>query len=431
MLLKNPWKLQINGEANSANDVTFVSQAVDDSGSALTNVFLTGTINATTWVDAVETPASGDRLVRYVEIYNTGSINHDVGVRVSDGTTHFGQRAYTIVPSGSIRYVANTGWEVLEANGALRSAPVAGSSGSILFNDAGIVGGTTNFTVSAGDLTFTAQATTPSTPAASNVKMFGRDVGGRILPAIVGPSGLSTSLQPHFGRNKMGSWLPIGNATTVPLANGIAAPTATGTATTRNVATTNIVTQQRRLGYVSGTPAGNLAGFRNAAAQFFRGNGPGLGGFHLIIRFANSDAATVAGARGFVGLWATTTAPTNVDPSTLVNIIGVGSDAAEANLSIMHNDGAGVATKIALGAGFPARTLSTDAYELILFCGPNEATVRYRIENLVSGVATSGTISTDLPASTTLLGIQGWTNNGATGLAVGIDLINCYIETDY
>lgn len=430
MLLKNPFKLQINGEANSANDVTFLSHAVDDNGSALTNVFLTGTINAATWVDAVETPASGDRLVRYVEIVNTGSANHDVGIRVSDGTSHFGQRAYTITPSGSIRFVANTGWEVLAANGAVSSAPLAGTNGSILFNDLGIVNGTTNFFVSGSDLTFTS-VSTPASPATGQVKMFGRDVGGRILPAIVGPTGLNTSLQPHVGRNKIGSWLPIGNATTLPLANGLAAPTTTGTATTRNVATTNIVTQQRRLGYVSAVAVGNLAGFRTAAAQFFRGNGPGLGGFHVIIRFAPSDAATVAGARGFVGLWSTTTAPTNVDPSTLTNIIGVGSDAAEANLSIMHNDAAGTATKIALGAGFPARTLSADAYELILFCGPSEATVRYRIENLVSSVSTSGTISTDLPASTTLLGIQGWTNNGATNLAVGIDLINCYVETDY
>ncbi len=430
MLLKNPWKLQINAESGAANDASFVSQAVDDNGSALSNVFLTGTISDTTWVDVVETPASGDRLVRYVEIYNTGSLNHDIGVRVSDGTNHFNQRAYTINPSGSLRYVANTGWEALEANGSLRTAVLAGSQGSVLFNKAGVTDGTTSLLIDGGNLTFNA-ISTPTAPAADKVKMFGSDVGGRILPEIVGPSGRSTSLQPHIGRKKIGSWLPVGNTTTAPLANGIAAPTITGTATIRSVATTNIVTQQRRLGYVSAVAAGSLAGFRNAAAQFFRGAGPGLGGFHVIIRFVRSDAATVAGARGFVGLWNITTSPTNVDPSTLTNIIGVGSDAAETELSIMHNDAAGTATKIALGAGFPARTLSADAYELILFCAANEATVRYRIENLVTAVSTSGTISTDLPASTTLLGIQGWTNNGVTNLAVGIDLINCYVETDY
>jgi len=429
MLLKNPWKLQINAESGAANDASFVSQAVDDSGSALSNVFLTGTINGTTWVDVVGTPASGDRLVRYVEIYNTGSLNHDIGVRVSDGTNHFNQRAYTINPSGSLRYVANTGWEALEANGSVRNAPLAGQSGSVLFNNAGVTGGTTSLLIDGGNLTFNA-ISTPTAPAASKVTLFGSNVGGRILPAILGPSGRSTSLQPHIGRNRIGSWLPPGNATTVPVAYGIAAPTATGTATTRTVATTNAVTQQRRLGYVSAAGAGSLAGFRTAAAQFFRGSGAGLGGFHLIIRFAPSDAAAVAGARMFVGLFATTTAPTNVNPSTLLNTVGVGADTADTSLSVIHNDGAGTATKIALGAGFPANSLSTNAYELILFCAPNAASISYRVENLVTPAVASGELTTDIPANTQLLGIQGWRSNNATALAVGIDLISCYIETD-
>lgn len=42
------------------------------------------------------------------------------------------------------------------------------------------------------------------------------------------------------------------------------------------------------------------------------------------------------GARGFD---AAVTAPTDVQPSTILNIIGMGWDAADANIQIMHNDG--------------------------------------------------------------------------------------------
>jgi hypothetical protein len=272
---------------------------------------------------------------------------------------------------------------------------------------------------------------TPVTPAADTVALFSRDVAGREIPAFVGPSGLDSILQPGLARNKVGYWTPIGNATTVPLAFGIAAPSGTGTATARNVATTRLFTSVKRLGYVSAGTAGSLAGARLAAAQFWLGNAAGLGGFTLIARFGASDAATVAGARQFVGFSTATGAPTNVDPSSLANIIGVGHDTGDSNLFIMHNDSSGTATRVALGVNFPANTLSVDLYELALFAAPNGSTVGYRVERLNTGNVATGTIATDLPTNTTLLAIQMWRSNNATALAVGLDLVSLYIETDY
>lgn len=271
---------------------------------------------------------------------------------------------------------------------------------------------------------------TPSTPTGA-VVMFGRNVAGRVLPAFVGPSGLNSILQPSFARNKIGYWAPIGNSTGLPLADGIAAPTSTGTATARNVATTNLLTSMRRLGYVSTAVAGNSCGARLAVLQFWRGNGAGLGGFTLVTRFGVSDAAIVANSRMFVGMQAATTAIGNVEPTTLLNIVGVGCNAGVTNLFIMHNDGAGAATTIDLGANFPSQTLSTDVYELALFCAPNGANIGYRVERLNTAFVASGTITTDMPANTQLLAPQLWRNNGATALAVGLDLMSLYIETDY
>ena len=233
-----------------------------------------------------------------------------------------------------------------------------------------------------------------------------------------------------LARNRIGTWRPIGNATTAPLADGIAAPTATGTATARNVATTNLATSLRRLGYVSAATAGSLAGPRMAAAQFWRGNAANLGGFFFVTRFVVSDAAAVTGARMFVGLSATTGAPTNVEPNTVNNVVGVAQISTSNNLQIVTRDGT-TAQTIDLGVNFPANTLSADAYELALFAPPNGTTIGYRVERLGTANVAEGTLSTNLPVSTTLMGIQMWRCNNATALAVGLDLVNLYIETDY
>ena len=139
----------------------------------------------------------------------------------------------------------------------------------------------------------------------------------------------------------------------------------------------------------------------------------------------------VANARMFVGLSATAGVLGNADPSTFLNQIGLGCDAGQTTLRIIHNDGAGVSTLVDLGANFPAQTLSTDMYELQLYCAPNGSTVSYRVERLNTGHVAEGTISTDLPINTTLLSPQLWRNNGATALAVGIDVVHQYMETDY
>ena len=69
--------------------------------------------------------------------------------------------------------------------------------------------------------------------------------------------------------------------------------------------------------------AGNFAGQYSTVAQFTTGDGAGLGGFFYSCRFAFTDAATVSGARAFVGMSSSTSTATNVEPSTLTNSIGV------------------------------------------------------------------------------------------------------------
>lgn len=272
-------------------------------------------------------------------------------------------------------------------------------------------------------------ATGVATPPADTLSIYARKLGGRMMLTQMGPSGLDTTFQPNLGGNKVALWMPPGNATTVPGVFGMAALTAIGTATARNVATTNMLTRMTRLGYVSSTTAGNLAGGREAAAKFTTGAGSGLGGFFYRCRFAVSDAATVAGARMFVGLAASTAAPTNVEPNTLVNCIGVGKLSTSNNLHIIYG-GASASTPIDLGINFPAHTLSTDVYELTLFA-PTGGNIYYEVTRLNTGDVVTGTLTTGIPLGTVLLCHQIWRCNNATALAVGIDICGIYMETDY
>ncbi len=290
------------------------------------------------------------------------------------------------------------------------------------------------FSGAVGGLDFTA-TTDPSAPTGA-ITMYAKSIGGRIMPKWIGPSGVDTPIQPFLGMSKIGRWNPQGNAATVPAVDGYGVLTTVGTLTARNVASTNLFTRMRRIGIVSVATVGGLASLRQTVAQVYISDGAGYQGFMKVLRFGTSDAATVAGARMFLGISSSTTAPTNVEPSTLKNAIGVGHGAADTNLKIYYG-GSSAQTPIDLGADFPANTLSVDAYELILFSPPNQnGVVKYRVLRLNTGHVAEGTLPTSngtvLPATTTALSYMwGYRTNNATALAVGLDIMSDYIETDY
>lgn len=285
--------------------------------------------------------------------------------------------------------------------------------------------------IDADGVTMQKSAAIPATPAAGSLVLFARTIGNGALPAYIDQSGNSGSLQPFFGRNKIGLWAPIGSSSSAVAGLGVNAPSTTGSMVARDVQTTNFFSAAVRSGYSSAATAGSSAGPRLDKLQYWRGNGAGLGGFRIVLVYGCSDAATVSGARSFAGLTGSTTAIGNLNPSTLTNIIGVGTDSSETTLSLMYNDASGSATKVSLGANFPDHTLSTDLYELILTAGPNASEVGVQLTRMNTGDVFNTTISTDLPANTQLLAPQVWRNNGATALSVAVDLVSGYFERPY
>ena len=353
------------------------------------------------------------------------------GAQVTALLDPFGAATKGVVPAsggGTANFLRADGTWAAPAGGG--GSP-GGSSGEIQYNAAGAFAGAADVEIEGGQLRLPAIAI-PSVPAVGGLKLFGRDVGGRILPASMGPSGLDSPLQPHVGLNRAAWWVPHGNGAAVS-AMGLTASTA-GTATAANVAAGSIVGMMRRLGYhVTTASTSAVVGWRCNANQFSVGGSvAGLGGFHFITRFNGSLGMANASHRAFVGLRPQNT-PTDVNPSTLQNMVGAGYDAGDSTWQIMANDGAGTATKISLGASFPKPNVdNADAYELALFSPPGTVqSVSWRFRNLTTGAEDAGLITADLPGTASLLAPTLQMSVGGFSASIGLAITCIYIETDY
>lgn len=274
-------------------------------------------------------------------------------------------------------------------------------------------------------------ASSPATPPTDTVRMFGRKVAGKMFPAFIGPSGLDSILQASFARNKVAQFSALPGSAVLTSATGMAL-TATGTATAKTPSTTNLYGQTKGVEFlvtVAATTA--VAGWRSTVAAYWRGTRAGEGGFFFVCRFGAATGVATSTRRAFVGLVASTAAPTDVNPSTQVNMCGMGIDAADANWQFMTNDQTGTATKIDLGAAFARATVDrTGVFEVAMFCAPNAAVIYYECTNTLTGDVVTGSVTTDLPQNTVFLTQKGWTSVGGTSSVVGQMLSSLYIETD-
>lgn len=221
------------------------------------------------------------------------------------------------------------------------------------------------------------------------------------------------------------------NSTTV-LSENIAVGTLQGTATAVAVSTTSMQTKKTRLKIGVSTPAANgICGYRSTSAFNIVGTG-----WKMAVAFGVSDTAFNTGARQFYGMTATTASlgiSSTVTVESLLNIIGIGSDATDTNLQVFHNDGTGTATKIDLGANFPANRTSgaaaTDFFVFEMYNPFDSMNVYYKVTSLENNVTVEGTITTNLPSDTTPITIQACRTSGSSSNACSFDIsqltLNC------
>ena len=138
-----------------------------------------------------------------------------------------------------------------------------------------------------------------------------------------------------------------------------------------------------------------------------------------------------------MGLQAGTAAATNVEPSSLLNAIGIAqlsTDATQWHL-IASGSSAQVAQPLGTALGAPG-TLTADAYQLVVYAPAIPANTFYvRARNLRTGVESAtftltGTAA-QIPQSTTLLAPKIWRTNNATALTPAFDIVHVYTETEF
>lgn len=276
---------------------------------------------------------------------------------------------------------------------------------------------------------FSNHASIPATPPAGTLRMFARNLANRLFLSIVGPSGLDTTLQPGIHGNSILFISPT-TGTTAPLCVGGTITTAATMSFQFTAGSTNRWTSTSRKRFQTSTTAGNASGMRTAYVQWFRGSAVGFGGFFF--RAQLGAQLNINGGQKFVGLCASTGALAG-DPSALLNMCGMGYDAADSNTGnwqFMRNDGAGAATRVDLGANAARGT--TQGWDLIMFMAPNSAELFVKIVNLNTGVTVLDTsYTTDLPAANTGMAFKAEVRNGAVAAADNLEVAKVYIESDY
>jgi hypothetical protein len=302
-----------------------------------------------------------------------------------------------------------------------------GASGQVQFNNAAAFDGASNVEIGGGNLKLLA-TTDPAAPT-GGLLLYAKSFAGRLLPKIIGPSGIDTALQTGLHGNAVFAMSPS-NGTTAPTVIGGQITTATTISHQQTFASANPWQATRRTRFQTSTTAGNGSGVRTAYGQWFLGNAAGFGGFFFRAQFGAN--INLAGGQKFCGLAFASTAIAG-DPSGLVNMCGMGYDAADSsagNWQFMRNDGSGVATKVDLGAN-AARNV-THGYDLIMFVKPNSSELFVRIVNLHSNVVVLDTsYTTDVPVVNTALTFKCEVRNGAVAAADNIEIAKAYVETDY
>lgn len=279
----------------------------------------------------------------------------------------------------------------------------------------------------------------PSAPAADTLRVYARKVAGRMVPKWTPPSGLDTPVQAALWGNNTVLYMP-NTGTTAGL--NLGTPWAVGTTVAHPAPTAGMYTQMKRTTSTNVVTTTNqvlgVSSIVSTAAQFWRGNSTGLGGFFFFARFGIEilSAASPNATRLFVGLQSGTTSVLASDTIPAISCVGLWHDTTDGanTLSILTKDGT-TATKNAL-TGSPSTPYSTgQAYDFYMFCKPNDNTIYYRLDDVLTGnTLVDSSVTTTVPAAGTFMGpVVGMSNGTANIVAgtVGIGVNKIYVESDH
>jgi hypothetical protein len=198
-----------------------------------------------------------------------------------------------------------------------------------------------------------------------------------------------------------------------------------GTRLMRPITSHSHLSRFRRVGYTTNVE-GEICGAASKV-QFFSVGANNMGGIALRCVFAIPEQPLIQQSSFFAGMCASLD-PTQLNNiSGMINCVGISHDANSTNLTIIHA-GDSILSSIPLGVSIQSNIV----YEFSLMSHRQiDNMVFYRLENVATGVTYEGSISTNLPASSTMLGASIWRKNLAVNATVEIDIIQVSAETEY
>ena len=282
---------------------------------------------------------------------------------------------------------------------------------------------------------------TPSVPASGNLLLYAKTVCGRTVPYVMPDVGGEYPLQAALWKKTIGLGCAMYGTTSTSVF-GVVWPNTQGVTTARTYSAISAASRSTRIGYVSSANAGSMCGIYGYQRLFTAGDGATYGkGFYFLLRFSVSDAAAVSGARMFAGITSSNAAPTNVEPSTLVNCIGVAQLSTDNTQLYLVYGGTTAQPAVPMGTNFPVQETPGTAnggalYDLKIFSDPAQVGQyivqidRVGTQYSFTYTITSAGNAAIAPQGTSLLYHQAWRTNNATALAVAIDINRFYYEQE-
>jgi hypothetical protein len=267
---------------------------------------------------------------------------------------------------------------------------------------------------------------TPSIPDPGKLKFYAKSLGGRMLLRQLGPSGLSTPLQPSFFQNFI---VLIGPSATSAMSSIGNTLTSVGTISHPN--------PSEALGYMANiatsTTANITAGTGTTGTLWLRG-ALGGGGFFFAARVAFPDSnynetGTGTGSRVFVGMTGLTMAQAAATNDPSASTAGfhrshINGALTDENWHFLTSN-ANTTERVDTGIAF----LPNKVYDAYIFCAPSGNVISWRIDNVSDGLTASGETSNFLPNPVVLMraGAQLQTINAVVR---NLRIQRLYIESD-
>jgi hypothetical protein len=272
----------------------------------------------------------------------------------------------------------------------------------------------------------------PTSPAGGNMRLYARNISGRIMPKWNIPVGSGMPVQPALFGGHVVTW--TGNASAVGTGIGMGWFQPTGNFASVNGTFTlgSIYTTIQRSRYTNiATTSVQAVGPRTLGGPFITSSVAGVGGFFFFSRWGIEQAhASFPSVRGFVGL-GNNSSVVSASISAGVNLAGFGWDTGENSvMGFFHNDGSGSPTKITI----TTKVSVLSGYDSYIYSRQGSPSVLYfRLDDInASSIIAEGSVVSDIPVNHVPLYAQATVSNGPYGQnsVIGIGVNKIYIETD-